>query len=134
MGCGSTGAANDLTGATAIATRMVREFGLSKALGPVGYATENPDYLRGDSQPSVVPRPYSEQTQRIVDQEVARLLRAGEVRATDLLRAHRAALDCLAAVLVDRETVDGSVVLDVLHAETDGAVEGAPHGRPLGVS
>ena len=134
FGEGSTGAANDLTGATAIATRMVREFGLSKALGPVGYATENPDYLRGDSQPSVVPRPYSEQTQRIVDQEVARLLRAAEVRATDLLRAHRAALDCLAAVLVDRETVDGSVVLDVLRAETDGAVEGAPHGRPLGVS
>ncbi|HEX6196193.1 MAG TPA: ATP-dependent zinc metalloprotease FtsH, partial [Jiangellaceae bacterium] len=45
FGQGSTGAANDLAEATSIATRMVREFGLSKTIGPVGYATEGPRYL-----------------------------------------------------------------------------------------
>ena len=87
FGEGSTGAANDLTGATQIATRMVRDFGLSTALGPVGYATGAADIYQATEQPWA--RPYSEQTQRVVDQEVARLLREAEQRAVALLRTHR---------------------------------------------
>ncbi|MFZ2178854.1 MAG: ATP-dependent zinc metalloprotease FtsH, partial [Rhodococcus sp. (in: high G+C Gram-positive bacteria)] len=109
LGEGSTGAADDLTGATGIATRMVREFGLSQALGPVGYASGSTDYLRTDTQGTVFDRPYSEQTQHVVDEEVARLLRVAEDRAITLLRRHRAALDHLAELLVEKETVDGSV-------------------------
>ncbi|MCN9242257.1 ATP-dependent zinc metalloprotease FtsH [Streptomyces sp. RY43-2] len=116
FGEGSSGAANDLAGATQIATRMVRDFGLSAALGPVGYATGGPRYL-GDTAEEPLRQPYSEQTQRIIDREAARLLREAEQRATGLIREHRRALDRLAELLVSRETIDGSAVLDVLRQE-----------------
>ncbi|MGW1200315.1 ATP-dependent zinc metalloprotease FtsH [Streptomyces sp. NPDC002536] len=118
FGEGSTGAANDLAGATQIATRMVREFGLSPALGPVGYASAGLQYLGEPAADDLLRRPpYSEQTQRIVDEEVARLIRHAEERALGLLRGHRTALDRLAGLLVARETIDGSVVQDVLRQE-----------------
>ncbi|MFF9323072.1 ATP-dependent zinc metalloprotease FtsH, partial [Streptomyces sp. NPDC014735] len=113
FGEGSTGAANDLAGATQIATRMVREFGLSPQLGPIGYASSHPHFLGETTEEPGSPA-YSEQTQRIVDEEVARLLRQAEERAITLLRGHRPALERLAGELVTHETVDGSVVLDVL--------------------
>jgi len=113
FGHGSTGASNDLSEATQLAIRMVREFGLSPALGPVGYSTESPRYLGGPIEDGLH-RPYSEETQRIVDEEVSRLLREAEQRAVGLLREHRDALDWLAARLIEQETVDGSVVLEVL--------------------
>ncbi|MFD1662097.1 ATP-dependent zinc metalloprotease FtsH [Streptomyces caeni] len=116
FGEGSSGAANDLAGATQIATRMVRDFGLSSALGPVGYAPTNPRYL-GESSEEPLGQPYSQQTQRIIDEEAARLLREAENRATGLIRDHRGALDRLADLLVTRETIDGSTVLEVLRDE-----------------
>ncbi|MFI1518621.1 ATP-dependent zinc metalloprotease FtsH [Kitasatospora cineracea] len=121
FGEGSSGAANDLANATAVATRMVREFGLSGALGPVGYATGTSPHL-GEGPEDRLHRPYSEQTQRTVDEEVARLLRQAEERAVDLLHGHRRQLDDLTALLVAQETVDGSTVLAVLGAR--------PPGRP----
>ncbi|MEV6058012.1 ATP-dependent zinc metalloprotease FtsH [Streptomyces sp. NPDC052107] len=116
FGEGSTGAANDLAGATQIATRMVREFGLSSELGPIGYASAHPHFLSEATDETGRP-PYSEQTQRIVDEEVARLLRQAEQRAITLLRGHQPSLERLAGELVTHETVDGSVVLDVLRQE-----------------
>jgi cell division protease FtsH len=71
----STGAATDLAGATDLATRMVREFGMSAALGPVGFASGSPMYLGTEEVRS---RPYAEATQRVVDEEVAKLLRQAE--------------------------------------------------------
>ncbi|MFJ5117182.1 ATP-dependent zinc metalloprotease FtsH [Kitasatospora sp. NPDC088548] len=114
FGEGSTGAANDLANATALATRMVREFGLSSELGPVGYAITTPQHL-GESPEDLLRRPYSEQTQRTVDQEVARLLREAEARAVGLLRGHRRELEELAGLLVEQETVDGKVVLGIVN-------------------
>ncbi|MER6524026.1 ATP-dependent zinc metalloprotease FtsH [Streptomyces sp. NPDC001508] len=116
FGEGSTGAANDLAGATQIATRMVREFGLSLELGPIGYGSSHQRYL-GDTTDEPGRPPYSEQTQRVVDEEVARLLRQAEQRAITLLRGHRPALERLADQLIAHETVDGAVVLDVLRRE-----------------
>ncbi|MEU9119977.1 ATP-dependent zinc metalloprotease FtsH [Streptomyces sp. NPDC048506] len=114
FGEGSTGAADDLAGATQIAGRMVRDFGLSPALGPVGYASGGLQRLGGESPESALQRPYSEQTQRIVDEETTRLVRQAEKRAVALLREHRTALDALAERLITHETVAGAVVLDVL--------------------
>jgi cell division protease FtsH len=114
FGHGSTGASNDLAEATNLAIRMVREFGLSPALGPVGYSDQSGQYLGGPVQDGLR-RPYSEETQRVVDQEVSRLLREAEERAVAMLNDHRQELDWLAARLVEKETVDGSVVLEVLH-------------------
>ena len=114
FGHGSTGAANDLAEATQLAVRMVREFGLSPALGPVGYSDQGSQYLGGPIQDGLR-RPFSEETQRVVDQEVSRLLREAEERAVAMLNDHREELDWLAARLIENETVDGSVVLEVLH-------------------
>jgi cell division protease FtsH len=107
----STGAANDLAGATDLATRMVREFGMSEALGPVGFASGSPMYLGGEEVRS---RPYAEATQRVVDEEVARLLGQAEQRATAMLGEHRDALERLTELLLERETVDGTDVDQVL--------------------
>ncbi len=116
FGHGSTGAANDLAEATQLAVRMVREFGLSPALGPVGYSDQGSQYLGGPIQDGLR-RPFSEETQRVVDQEVSRLLREAEERAVAMLNDHRDQLDWLAARLVETETVDGSVVLEVLNTK-----------------
>jgi cell division protease FtsH len=105
FGEGSTGAANDLAGATDLATKMVREFGLSPELGPVGFASGSPMYLGSEEVRS---RPYAEATQRIVDQEVARLLGEAEQRALSTLGDHRDTLEALTALLLERETIDGS--------------------------
>jgi cell division protease FtsH len=107
----STGAASDLAGATALATRMVREFGMSKVLGPVGFASGSPMYLGGEE---LANRPYAEATQRVIDREVATLLREAEQRAIDMLTAHRTALDRLTDLLLERETIDGTDVDAIL--------------------
>src|SRR3954454_10733997 len=107
FGEGSTGASNDLAGATELATRMVREFGLSPELGPVGYTGGSPQYLGSEPLTS---RTYSEETQRVIDTEVSRLLREAEEQAVGLLQSHRGALDSLTARLLQEETVTGDVV------------------------
>src|SRR6266536_1720864 len=111
FGEGSTGATNDLAGATDLATRMIREFGMSKELGPVGFSGGGPMFLGGEEVRS---RPYAEATQRVIDQEVSALLREAERRAMDLLGEHRDALDRLTELLLERETVDGTDVDEIL--------------------
>ena len=107
LGEASTGAANDLAGATQLATRMVRDWGMSPKLGPVGFSNDGPNYL-GLEDPR--PRAYAEQTQRLIDEEVSRLLREAEQRATQLLSIHRDTLDRFVELLLEKETVDGSEV------------------------
>jgi cell division protease FtsH len=107
----STGASNDLAGATDLATRMVREFGMSQTLGPVGFASGSPMFLGGEEVRS---RPYAEATQRVIDEEVGKLLRQAEDRATRMLTTHRDALERLTELLLERETVDGTDVDEVL--------------------
>ncbi|HSS09123.1 MAG TPA: AAA family ATPase, partial [Acidimicrobiales bacterium] len=107
VGEASTGAANDLAGATQLATRMVREWGMSPRLGPVGFSTDGPSYLGIEDSRS---RAYAEATQRVIDEEVSRLLREAEQRATDVLSTQRDALDRLTDLLLEKETVDGKEV------------------------
>ena len=109
LGQGSTGAANDLAGATDLATKMVREFGLSKTLGPVGYPEGGSVFL-GSGGPGMSSRPFAEATQAEIDREVAMLLREAEKRAVELLTEHRSVLDALTDLLLESETVDGSEV------------------------
>jgi cell division protease FtsH len=109
IGQGSTGAANDLAGATDLAVKMVREFGLSRKLGPIGYPEGGSVFLGGGGAP-MSSRPFAEATQAEIDTEVSRLLREAEERAVKLLKEHRSVLDSLVDVLLDMETVDGSEV------------------------
>ena len=109
LGQGSTGAANDLAGATELAIKMVREFGLSETLGPIGYPEGGSVFLGGGG-PAMSSRPFAEATQAEIDREVSRLLRQAEERATALLKGHRAQLDSLVSLLLEMETVNGSDV------------------------
>ena len=109
LGQGSTGASNDLASATDLATRMVREFGLSPALGPVGYPEGGSVFLGGGGS-ALSSRPFAEATQAIIDAEVARLLREAEQTAVGLIRAHRAELGRIVQLLLEKETVDGAEV------------------------
>jgi cell division protease FtsH len=98
----STGSESDLEQATSIARQMVGRWGMSEAIGPV----------------SVLPRPEDEQplaldghgpgpdTRSLIDREVRRLLEECEERARQTLQDHRANLDGLAQVLLERETLD----------------------------
>jgi cell division protease FtsH len=124
----STGAADDLASATALATQMVREFGLSEAIGPVSYNSPPPGYpaLAGS-------RGYSEHTQWLVDQEVAALLTRAETRARDLLTSHRQALAQLTAALLEQETVTGDQVRALAWAASPAAPPaGTPASLPAG--
>ena len=84
LGQGSTGAANDLASATDLAIRMVREFGLSSKLGPVGYPEGGSVFLGGGGGPGLSSRPYAESTQAVIDAEVSRLVREAEQNAISL--------------------------------------------------
>jgi cell division protease FtsH len=104
---------------------MIREFGLSPSLGPVGYSSDSPQYLGSEQLSS---RDYSEATQRVIDTEVARLLREAETYAVDLLRGHRVALDELTAELLANETVDGTTV-DAIAAKSTASAGVVPAAR-----
>jgi cell division protease FtsH len=106
----STGAADDLASATALATQMVRELGLSDKIGPVSYTGQS------DGHPAFGQRGYSEHTQWLVDQEVADLLTSAEARARDLLTEHKEALNQLTAALLEQETVSGDQVRAIARA------------------
>jgi cell division protease FtsH len=103
LGEPSTGAADDLAGATDLATRMVREWGFSHEVGPIGYGPEGPS-----RDNPFAGRPYAEETQRSIDREVATLLREAETRATSLLRTNLGTLGRVVDLLLERETIDGS--------------------------
>ncbi len=77
LGEASTGASSDLSGATELAVHMVRDWGLSPRLGPIGYGSEGPAYLGAQQLQS---RPFSEGTQLAIDEEVSRLLGEAEER------------------------------------------------------
>jgi cell division protease FtsH len=115
LGQGSTGAANDLASATELATKMVREFGLSDKLGPIGYPEGGSVFLGdGAGGGGFSSRPFAEATQANIDAEVARLLREAENTAVSLIRAHTHELDQVVALLLEKETVDGADVYAIV--------------------
>ncbi len=115
----STGASNDLVGNTELARKMVREWGMSEELGPMAWGSQGMVFLGEDLLHS---RDYSEDTARVVDAEIARILRQQEERAIELLSRHRGGLDAVARALLERETLDGSEV---------GKLVDTAYGRPV---
>ena len=107
FGTKSTGAQNDLVRATEIARRMVREWGMSDRIGPMAWGSEGAVFLGEDL---VHTRDYSDETARVIDEEVERILRDEENRTRTTLTEHRAGLVAVAEALLERETVDGAEV------------------------
>jgi cell division protease FtsH len=103
----STGANNDLVGNTELARKMVREWGMSERIGPMAWGSQGMVFLGEDLMHS---RDYSDETSRVIDEEVERILRQEEERAMAALQTHRGGLDKVAAALLEKETIDGAEV------------------------
>jgi cell division protease FtsH len=115
----STGASNDLVGNTELARKMVREWGMSEELGPMAWGSQGMVFLGEDLMHT---RDYSEDTSRVIDAEISRILRDQEERSIELLGRHRGGLDAVARALLERETLDGEEV---------GKLVDAAYGRPV---
>lgn len=107
FGAVSTGASDDLQRATALARRMVTEFGMSEQLGFVRYAGQQLQYLGGTVEDNSQLSPH---TRELIDAEVKRIIMEQYERAQRLLAAHRLALETLAHDLLLHETLDGSAI------------------------
>jgi cell division protease FtsH len=120
----STGANNDLQGATELARKMVREWGMSNRVGPMAWGSQGAVFLGDDLMHS---RDYSDDTARVIDEEVGRILREQEERCRQTLRTYRAGLDAVARALLEHETIDGAEVRRLIdEAMGTGAHEPVP--------
>lgn len=100
----STGAQNDLQRATEIARTMITQFGMSEKLGLASLeGARTATFL---TVPTHSPKEYSEETARLIDEEVKQILTEAHTRARDLLVSRRAALEELAKLLLEKEVVD----------------------------
>ena len=104
----STGANNDLVGSTELARKMVREWGMSDRVGPMAWGSQGGAVFLGEDLMHT--RDYSDETARVIDEEVERILREQEDRCRVVLSEHRNALDLVARALLEHETIDGSEV------------------------
>jgi len=111
-GTKTTGAQNDIEQATTLARNMVTRWGMSDRVGLVQLAPrENPYLASLDGYGG--PKTFSEETARIIDLEVQRIISECHDEATRLLSEHRRALDKLASALLERETLDEREILEV---------------------
>jgi cell division protease FtsH len=111
-GTRTTGAENDITQATQLARNMVTRWGMSDKLGMVELAPSQNPYL-GIPGGYAGARPFGEETARLIDAEVQRIIRESHDEAKRLLRQHRNALDALVRALLERETLGEQEILDV---------------------
>lgn len=102
----STGAADDLAKATDIARSIVTRFGMDEALGNVTYDADPPAFLGaipGQSEPQ---HRYSEETARMIDEAIRRIVEQAFTRSNSILRGHLAVLQEAAQNLLQNETLD----------------------------
>ena len=104
----TTGAAQDIQQATNIARRMVTQFGMSDVIGPIAVGDREQEIFLG--REVVQRREISDRTAQIVDEEVKSILTGAYSTATRILNERRAALDRLAAALLERETLERELV------------------------
>ena len=102
-----SGAAGDLTEASALARRMVCEFGMSEALGNVSYSGNGLIDRAG-------PPRYSEEESRLIGTEVRRLVDEARERAGEVLQESRATLDRIAQALLERETLSAQELEEII--------------------
>jgi cell division protease FtsH len=111
-GTRTTGAENDIEQATDLARRMVTRWGMSEKLGTVELAPRENPYLGGAGGYSAE-KHFSEETARIVDSEVHRIIGECHDEARRFLTEHRKELEALARALLERETLDEEEILEV---------------------
>jgi cell division protease FtsH len=121
----TTGASNDFEQATTMARRMVCEWGMSD-LGPMTFGHEEGEVFLGRD---FARRPdYSEDTARKIDAEVNRIVTSAYQRGKQIVIEHRAALDAIAAELLEKESLDGEEVYSLIERVTG---KNVPHARKV---
>ena len=110
----STGAANDIKQATDIAQKMVRSWGMSEELGPLSYGKGEEQIFLGREISH--PRDYSEETARKIDEEVTILIKNSYKRAKEILGENIDILHKLAELLLEKETVKGDELDDLIRS------------------
>jgi len=109
-GTRTTGAESDIEQATNLARSMVTRWGMSDALGMVQLAPRANPYLGGVGYAGE--KPFSEETARVIDAEVHRIISESHEQAKTLLHNHRKQLDALVQALLARETLDEQQILE----------------------
>jgi cell division protease FtsH len=108
----TTGASNDLQQVTRVARQMVTRFGMSDRLGPVALGRQNGNMFLGREIAS--DRDFSDTTAAAIDSEVRKLVDDAYRRAKDVLVNNKQILDKLAAMLIEKETVDAEELQELL--------------------
>ena len=124
----NTGASSDITQATQLARSMVTEWGMSEKLGPLRYNENQQEVFLGHA---ITQRQnMSEDTAKLIDQEVRRIVTEGEEKAHVVLTAHRTELEAITQALMEFETINGEEVKALMRGEKimrtpddDGSVE-----------
>ncbi|MZH15236.1 MAG: ATP-dependent metallopeptidase FtsH/Yme1/Tma family protein [Nitrospinae bacterium] len=108
----TTGAGNDIERATEMARKMVCEWGMSEKMGPLTYGTKEEQVFLGKDFASQ--KNFSDQTAKLIDQEVKTLVMGGYTRATDLLTQNRDKLEKMAQALLEHETLNAKEIRNIL--------------------
>ncbi|HEY5038576.1 MAG TPA: cell division protein FtsH, partial [bacterium] len=104
----TTGAGNDLEKATSLARAMICDYGMSEKLGSLSLGRKDDFVFIG--RDLMKEKNYSEETAKLIDAEVRRIVEDGHKRALDILKKNRKFLKIMAEALLEREILDGSEV------------------------
>ena len=115
----STGAHNDLSKATDIARSMVKEYGMSEKVGQVYFAREKRSLYLGMPEMQGA-MDYSPATAELIDQEVGEIIRGQYEAAVNILEKSRAVLEKAAALLLEKETIEGGELKQLMEAAGEG--------------
>ena len=112
FGVKTTGAANDIQRATALARNMITQYGMSESLGLMSTASVQHEYLDGQAYMDC-----SQDTAALVDREVQQLLNRCYEETKALLTQHRALLDEISEYLLNKETITGDELMAYVNAD-----------------
>ena len=107
----TTGAGNDIERATEMARQMVCEWGMSEKMGPLTYGSKEQQVFLGMDTKQ---KHFSEETANSIDQEVRALVMGGYEKAREILTDHRDSLEKMAIALLDRETLTGLEIKEII--------------------
>ena len=107
----TTGAGNDIERATEMARQMVCEWGMSEKMGPLTYGSKEQQVFLGMDTKQ---KHFSEETANSIDQEVRALVMGGYEKAREILTDHRDSLEKMALALLDRETLTGLEIKEII--------------------
>jgi cell division protease FtsH len=128
MGHMTTGAGNDIERATEMARKMVCEWGMSEKLGPMTFGKKEEEIFLGRDFTQRVD--YSETTAVQIDTEVRRIIMEAYERAKLLLRRNLEVLHKMAEALLERESIDGGDIDEILrqYGDRNGGLAAAAAG------